>query len=166
MLNRLAFFAVLLIIATSCYNSRITNNYFGRKELKTKRYPKQFKEGMDAKIDTKSIYYRYYEDSLINYKQYAYLRFLSNGKYAYFISTTDSIIDINNLNIASHVGYYITKNNIIKLETPTGNFNTPSYRIIWEFSISDDGKLIEKGGLKRIYHKAHNISLKYVNPDW
>ena len=166
MVKRLSFFALLLIMATGCYTSRVSNNKFGREELKTKRYSKQFKEGMNAKIDTTCVYYRYYENSLINYKQYAYLRFLSKGKYAYFIGTTDSIIDVNNLNMASHVGYYIIKNNIVKLETPTGNFNTADYRVIWKFTVSDDGELIEKNGLKRVYEKVGNISLKHVNPDW
>ena len=166
MVKRLAFSVLLLIIVSSCYTSHVSTNRFGREELKTKRYKKQFKEGMEVKIDTTCVYYCYYENSSINYRQYAYLRFLNKGKYAYFISTTDSIIDINNLNIASHVGYYLTNDNTLKLETPTGNFNTSSYRVIWTFTISNDGKLIQKDNFKNVYSKVQNINLKPVNPDW
>lgn len=159
-------FLIILISITSCYNSVVASNQYGRKELIHKNYSKKFNNGMETKIDTASVYYRYYENNSIDYKIYTYLRFFSKGQYACFISESDSIIDINNLDKASHIGYYIMNDNTLELETPTGNFNTRSFRVIWDFEISKSGNLLRKGKFPATYIKSKNIDLKPVKPNW
>ena len=45
--------------------------------------------------------------------------------------------NINDLNKAVFVGYYIIKNDKLILETPTGNFNTAHYRVLWNFELQN-----------------------------
>lgn len=158
-------YLLLLIIIASCHSTFVTTNQHKRYELKHKKYSEKFEAGMEEKIDTSCVYYRYYEDPTINYKSHTYLRFFKDGQYACFYSS-DGIVDVNNTAKASHVGYYITDTNRIKLETPTGNFNTSSYRVIWTFTISEDGALIEDKNLKRVFIKTKNYTLEPVHPDW
>jgi putative methionine-R-sulfoxide reductase with GAF domain len=92
------------------------------------------------------------------------LRLFKNGQYAYFASNKNDI-DINKLDRASYVGYYIVEDNILKLETPTGNINTKSYRIIWDFEIENNGTLKNKKSNLE-YEIIKDISLMKIEPDW
>lgn len=118
---------------------------------------------MNKQIDIENCYYNFYENSQANYKMYCYLRLFKDGQYAYFASYNDTI-DINNLDKASYVGYYIVENNILKLETPTGNINTKSYRVIWEFEIKN-GTLKNKKSKLEFEITKKNALIK-VAPDW
>ncbi len=118
---------------------------------------------MSKKIDLENCYYNYYEDSQINYKRYSYLRFFKNGQYAYFTSNENNI-DKNNIEKANHVGYYIIENNILKLETPTGNFNTKSYKVIWEFNIEKN--ILKQKKTKAEFEIKKVSGLISVAPNW
>ena len=145
------------------YENSVTENSFGRKELKKKKFKENFTSEMSEKINLENCYYNFYENSQIKYKRYSFLRFFKNGQYAYFTSSENNI-DINNIEKANHVGYYIVENNIIKLETPTGNFNSKSYKVIWKFNIE---KNILKEEKTKLEFEIKKISeLKNVKPDW
>jgi hypothetical protein len=151
----------------SCHSTYVLTNQYGRQELKNKRYKEQFKYEMLAAIDTAALYFEHYKSNTSDYCSYSYLRFFSKGQYAYFTSSTDSVQDTNNLAKAKHVGYFIVKDNVIILETPTGNFNTRSYNVKWEFIITEDGKLnLQNKFLDRTFNKADGKDLKPIIPDW
>lgn len=118
---------------------------------------------MNKQIDIENCYYNFYENSQANYKMYCYLRLFKDGQYAYFSSYNDTI-DINNLDKANYVGYYIVENNILKLETPTGNINTKSYRVIWEFEIKNGTLKNKKSKLE--FEITKKNALTKVSPDW
>ena len=116
---------------------------------------------MNKKIDVKNCYYNYYENSQT--KTHSFLRLFKNGQYAYFTSF-ESNIDLNELDKANYVGYYIVQDNILKLETPTGNLNTPSYRVIWEFEIKNGVLKNKKADLE--FEIKKNAGLIEVEPNW
>ncbi len=117
---------------------------------------------MNKKIDFKNCYHNYYQDS--QRKIHSFLRLFKNGQYAYFTNIEGNIIDLNELDKANYVGYYIVEDNILKLETPTGNLNTPSYRVIWEFEIKNSGLKNRKSYLE--YEIKKIDSLIDVEPNW
>ncbi len=161
----------VLIVGTlnSCgifnsYTKSVTENEFARKELKKKAFKAKFRPEMTTPIDTQNCYYSYYEIPERNSKGYFYLRLFNNGQYAYFAGHSDDI-DLNDLNRANIVGYYLVENEILKLETPTGNINTNSYRIIWEFEIQNDKSLTnQKSHLQ--YAIKRDLNLVQIEPDW
>ena len=116
---------------------------------------------MSHKIDVENCYYNHYENSKTTIN--SFLRLFKNGQYAYFTSF-ESNIDLNNLDKANYVGYYIVEDNILKLETPTGNLNTPSYRVIWEFEIKNGGLKNRKSDLD--YEIKKIDGLIDVEPNW
>lgn len=148
-------------ILNSYENSVIENNY-ARKELKKKTFKQKFLPEMSNKIDIENCYYNYYQDS--QRKIHSYLRLFKNGQFAYFTNIEGNIIDLNELDKANYVGYYIVEDNILKLETPTGNLNTPSYRVIWEFEIKNGGLKNRKSDLE--YEIKKIDSLIDVEPNW
>ena len=117
---------------------------------------------MNKKIDFKNCYYNYYENPQT--KMHSFLGLFKNGQYAYFTNIEGNIIDLNELNKANYVGYYIVEENILKLETPTGNLNTPSYRVIWEFEIKNGVLKNKKSNLE--YENKKIDGLIEVEPDW
>src|SRR5690606_14851082 len=146
-----AFFLIIIIIltTTSCgivqivrgYDTYVDTNYYGGRELKNKKFKKKFSKEMSEKLVFDKVYYNYYENENIDYKRHHYLRFFPTGQYAFYTSPTNDI-DVNNLFLAACVGYYnVKKDNFLELETPTGNFNTPSYRVNWKYKITPDGSL-------------------------
>ena len=117
---------------------------------------------MNKKIDFKNCYYNYYENSQT--KMHSFLRLFKNGQYAYFTIIEGNSIDLNELEKANYVGYYIVEDNILKLETPTGNLNTPSFRVIWEFEIKNGVLKNKKADLE--FEIKKNAGLKEVEPNW
>jgi hypothetical protein len=145
------------------YENSVSENSFGRKELKKKNFKEIFTSEMSKKINLENCYYNYYENSQINYKRYSYLRFFKNGQYAYFTSNENNI-DTNNIEKANHVGYYIVENNILELETPTGNFNTKSYKVIWKFTIEKN--ILKQKKTKAEFEVKKVSGLISVTPNW
>ena len=161
-----AILVLIIFSLNSCgifnsYNNSVTENSFARKELKKKKFKEKFVPEMGEKIDFKNCYYNYSEYS--QRKIHSYLRLFKNGQYAYFTSNEENI-DLNELNKANYVGYYIVEDNILKLETPTGNLNTPSYRVIWEFAIKNGVLKNKKSELE--YEIKKNANLTEVEPNW
>lgn len=118
------------------YDKYVEINVEGRKELKKNKFKEKFKLEMAEKINCENVYYSYYENLSINYIRHNYLIFYTTGQFAYF-STEVNEPNINNLNKAIFVGYYIIKNDKLILETPTGNFNTAHYRVLWNFELQN-----------------------------
>ena len=143
------------------YKISVIENNFGRKELKKKTFKQKFLPEMSNKIDVENCYYNHYENSQT--KINSFLRLFKNGQYAYFTSF-ESNIDLNDLDKANYVGYYIVEDNILKLETPTGNLNTPSYRVIWEFEIKKGVLKNKKADLE--FEIKKNTGLIEVEPNW
>lgn len=138
-----------------------------RKELKSKKFDKKFDVEMLNEIDENKIYFHLYEAKDINYKNYSYLRLFSNGKYAMFYESSKNIPNLNDLDNANHVGYYIIENGNLKLETPTGNGNTFGYRIINKFRIKND-TLVEYDNRigNRNFIGKYVSGLLNVEPNW
>ena len=126
----------------------VIKNNNGREELIKKKYQSKFEPAMADALFCDKVYYNYYENSNIGYINHSFLRFFKTGQFAYFYSESGNV-DVNDINHASFVGYYVTEGNIVKLETPKGNFNTAHFRMVWKYSISDD--------------KLHLISSKHGN---
>lgn len=149
------------------YEKYVLINNYGRKELVKKKYQTKFDTQMLNQIDIKKVYYSYYEDKSINWFSHEFLRLFPNGQYAMFHGKKIHS-DIRNLNKASHIGYYIIEKGILKLETPTGNFNTARFRVIKKYKI-DKHKLIEskKNGTIPDTLIGKNIDILLSDsPDW
>lgn len=140
------FFLIIIVflVTTSCeiirgYDAYVYKNQYGRRELKQKKFKNKFSQEMSKGLVFDKLYYNYYEDSSINYKRHSYLRLFPSGQYAVFGDTIKEI-DINDLDKAGFVGYYIVKkDSLLELETPQGNFNTESYRVISKYRIKPLG---------------------------
>jgi hypothetical protein len=160
------FFLLLLITLNSCvsgifemargYDKYVEVNVDGRKELKNKRFKEKFKPEMAENINCIDVYYNYYEDKQINYARHNYLIFYKTGHYAYF-STESKDINLDDLNKANFVGYYIVKDNKLKLETPTGNFNTAHYRVFWNFNVDNEILNRQESGVNRQFKNEFKI---------
>lgn len=175
----LSLFFIVLLTTTSCgiieiirgYDAYVDTNYYGGRELKNKKFKKKFSKEMSEKLVFDKVYYNYYEDESIDYKRHHYLRFFPTGQYAFYTSPTKDI-DINNLFTAACVGYYIVKkDNLLELETPTGNFNTASFRVIWKYKIKPDG--LEKKRKNKMDNYPERFTLEEskdldleVQPNW
>ncbi|WOI23495.1 hypothetical protein [Nonlabens ulvanivorans] len=149
------------------YEKYVLINNYGRKELVKKKYQTKFDTQMLNQIDIKKVYYNYYEDKSINWFYHEFLRLFPNGQYAIFHGKKEEL-EIRNLNKASHIGYYIVEKGILKLETPTGNFNTARFRVIKKYKI-DNYKLIEfkKAGMTQDTLIGENIDILLSDtPDW
>lgn len=167
---------IILLTTTSCeiirgYDAYVDTNHNGRTELKEKKFKNKFSEKRSEKLVFDKVYYNYYESENINYEYHTYLRFFPTGQYAVFYTKTKEI-DVNVLDKASFVGYYIVKkDSLIELETPTGNFNTASYRVIWKYKIKSDGLEKKKKNKMDNYpekftlEEYKNLDLK-VKPNW
>ncbi|RZL40816.1 MAG: hypothetical protein EOP00_26060 [Pedobacter sp.] len=144
----------------------VEKNEHGRRELKTKKYKEKFRSRMADRIICDSVYYNYYEDDKINYFNHSYLRLFKTGQFAYFTSSSKGV-DLNNLCSANFVGYYVVENNSLQLETPTGNFNTAHFRVIWSARINKDTLVFSK-----LYNRGEFLIDKSavidntVKPDW
>lgn len=155
----------LALFLTSCnYKLYVNENENGRRELKKKSFENKFERNMSNKIDFKNIYSEY---SSASNAKYTYLRLFATGQYAMFYQKTDDLSNLNKLENASHVGYYIIDKDVLKLETPTGNGNTFGYRIVKTYQIKND-TLVEYGS--RIPNdtlvKRYIPSILNVTPDW
>ena len=81
----------------------------------------------------------------------------------YFFQMTDYnvviIEDLDNLNKANFVGYYIINENNLVLETPTGNFNTAHYRVLWNFVLNGNTLVRNEKGIYK------QLSEEFVTDD-
>jgi len=118
---------------------------------------------MSRKINSEYCYLSYYEGSGQRSSFYDYLLLFKSGQYAIFTSR-DKEIDLSNLDRANYIGYYIVENDVLTLETPTGNINTKSYRVIWEFEIRDS--ILKNKKSKFEYKLAKDISIANIEPNW
>lgn len=128
----LQFLLALSLCSCGIFNSytrSVEENRFARKELREKKFKTKFREEMSRKINSEYCYVSYYESSHPSSNFYSYLLLFKNGQYANFTSR-DEEIDLRDLDRANYIGYYIIENDVLKLETPTGNINTKSYRVI------------------------------------
>lgn len=149
------------------YKKYIYTNENGRRELMNKKFKDKFKTEMLNGVGLKNTYRMFYENKSIAYKKYSYLRFFKNGQYAYFVSKNDDI-DLNLIDKANHVGYFIIDKGILKLETPTGNFNTRSFRVINKYKI-EDNKLIQiKSYGGNLIYQSYDTDKIFLNqnPNW
>ena len=152
------------------YDKYVEINVDGRKELKKNKFKEKFKPEMAEKINCENVYYSYYEDLSIDYIRHKYLIFYTTGQFAYF-STEVNETNINDLNKAVFVGYYIIKNDKLILETPTGNFNTAHYRVLWNFELQNGILKRKERGTKKQFKeefkisKAITVNRKY-KPNW
>lgn len=153
---------------TSCsYKLYVTENIAGRKELKNKKFEKKFNVQMLEEIDVNKIYCHHYEATDIAYTNYSYLRLFSGGQYAMFYESTSEIPNLNDLENANHVGYYIIENGYLKLETPTGNGNTFAYRVVNKFRIENDTLTEYNNGINNRNFIGKSVSgLLNVKPNW
>ena len=175
-----AFLVLLLFTLNSCvsgiyemvrgYDKYVEINVDGRKELKKKKFKERFKTEMAEIINCNDVYYNYYEDQQINYKKHRYLLLYKTGQFAYFSSDLKDI-NINDLNKANFVGYYIIKDKKLILETPTGNFNTAHYRVLWNFNIENELLIRKERGINRQFKDEFKIDkeinlIRKSKPDW
>ena len=161
-------FIILSFLLVSCsYKLYVEENKDGRRVLKTKKFADRFEQNMLNEFDYEKIYFNFYESNAGAYKLYSYLRLFPKGQYAMFYGKTDSMPNLNLIKKAHHVGYYIINNNVLELETPTGNGNTFGYRIIKKYRIQNDSLIefesrLQNDTLIGIYYSE----IKTVEPDW
>ena len=158
----------MIFFLTSCsYKLYVKENESGRRELKTKKFANKFEPSMLNDFDYEKIYYSYYEDKSIKFITHTYLRFFPDGQYAMFYEKSDKNVELNNLAAASHAGYYVVNENVLKLETPTGNGNTLGYRIIQNYHIKNDSliQFKSKRGNDTLIQRDFPAILN-VSPDW
>lgn len=144
------------------YDKYVRKNENGRKELVNKKFKDKFKSEMINGFDLKTVYRNFYQDKLNSYKRYSYLRFFKDGQYACFVGENDNV-DLNQLEKANHVGYYIIDDGILKLETPTGNFNTSSFRVINKYKIEDNKLLQIKSDRGNLVYEKHEMDSPILN---
>lgn len=152
------------------YDNYIETNVSGRKELKKKNFKDSFKSEMTNRIDCKNVYYNFYENQEINYKRHRYLIFYKTGQFAYFSSELNDI-NLDDLDGANFVGYYNVKGNKLILETPTGNFNTAHYRVLWQFKMENNSLIRNEKGInkhfKDVFEVDENIAFtRKEQPNW
>jgi hypothetical protein len=172
---RLLYITIISMVLTSClggiyemlrgYDKYVFTNSYGRKELQVKKFKEEFTADMAEVINCNMLYYSYYQHQ--EYKRHAYLIFYKTGQYAYFASVSGEISVFDDLNKAQFIGYYIVKDHQLILETPTGNFNTYSYRLLWNFTIQN--KTLKRQGDR--FNEEFKISEKMdltINkiPNW
>jgi hypothetical protein len=166
-LKKIGFIILSLLMISCSYKLYVTENIAGRKELKSKNFDKKFNSEMLKEIDENKIYFHLYEATDIVYKNYSYLRLFPKGQYAMFYENTNNVPNLNELENANHVGYYIVENGNLKLETPTGNGNTFGYRIVNKFRIKNDTLVEYDNRISNRNFVGKVVSeLLNVEPDW
>jgi hypothetical protein len=165
--NRLYIVFFIFWLVTGCgiingYDHYVYENAFGRRELKEKKFKKKFKPEMT--LVANQVYYSYYENPQINYIMHQYLQLYKTGQYAYYVN--DKPLDYLDSAKATHVGYYTFKDNALKLETGAGNFNTGSYRVIWDFK--KIGATLQRVHYtaNTVYEPTTTIKADTKAPDW
>lgn len=179
---------LFVFLVSSCrltqhYSNYIEENQYGRtklKEMKLKRNSEKLL--VTSKISIDAVYYYYNEDIVMDTEFKKTIRFFEYGQYAFFSSFTkpienqlnssEKMIDYNNLEKATYVGYYNIKDSIIILEKPNHLFRRSGQRNL------DKYKVLPNGDLKSITRQASDYGAIYkkipiteksfieVVPDW
>lgn len=140
------------------YDNYVEINFEGRKELKKKKFKDEFKPEMADKINCEAVYHSLYENQIDKTTKHLFLIFYKTGQFAYFVSESKNA-NLDNLNKANFVGYYIINENNLVLETPTGNFNTAHYRVLWNFVLNGNTLVRNEKGIYK------QLSEEFVTDD-
>ncbi|MBP6575693.1 MAG: hypothetical protein KA796_02440 [Chryseobacterium sp.] len=140
------------------YDNYVEINLEGRKELKKKKFKDEFKPEMADKINCEAVYHSLYENQIDKTTKHLFLIFYKTGQFAYFVSESKNA-NLDNLNKANFVGYYIINENNLVLETPTGNFNTAHYRVLWNFVLNGNTLVRNEKGIYK------QLSEEFVTDD-
>jgi len=167
------FVCVIMLFIQGCNNWQyyISQNSYGRKQLKDMKLKKSFDSSKIDLVDLNAIYYHHDVDESINMEFNFIIRFFKNGQYAFFsrsdkpiVNLTYKDVDFNDLNKASEVGYYNVKNKTVKVEFP----NHPLVGSLKKYRVLPNGdmELRIASNYKHIYKKILVENLKDVKPDW
>ena len=169
-MKKLVVLIIVAMFSSSCgvvemingHDHYVYTNVNGRMELKDKKYKRRFRPEM-AIFDGR-VYYSYHENRQINYIRHSYLQLYPTGQFAYY--SEKKPLESLNPDTAIQVGYYTYKNNVLKLETGAGNFNTSSFRVIWKFK-KEGNKLIGQHDMANsVYEPVKEVKIDTNQPDW
>lgn len=175
--NLLIISLVIVVLNGCSWKTYISQNSYGRMQLKEMKFKESFKNINNELIDDNSIYYHHSDDPKIDMEFNFIIRFFKNGQYAFFARNENPIInlsyndiDFNDLKKANYVGYYKIKDKIVIIEYPNHLFRRAGKRNLDKYKILNNGDLesITNGAsdYKSIYKKISVENLKQVIPDW
>lgn len=175
----------LLASQQSCsfksWRSFAQENEYGRVQLKPEAVTLKttFDPSAASRISTDKVYHFYKENTGLNTESLFTIRFFPGGQYAFFAQSISPIAhrshndyNFNELNKASHVGYYNIKGDEVVLEYPnlqysrSGKSNLDSYKILPNGDLQS--LTTSASDYEAVYKKVSpaGTPLVAVSPDW